>query len=176
MPGWYPQRRGTARTLSNFCVALCIFCVLLRSFCVVLCIVCFVTFSVLFVCICVLNNYHRVATQLQLNISYHSIRIFRLKRDIIRIILGCKSRETCRNLFKELKILPLPSQYVYSLLLFVINKKRFKAWTLDNIVIFTESSLVWKNTKNIFISLALRSSIIFHHTLRLCLILLSNLN
>ena len=42
-------------------------------FCVVLCIVCFVTFSVLFVCICVLNYCHRVATQLQLNISYHII-------------------------------------------------------------------------------------------------------
>jgi hypothetical protein len=40
-------------------------------FCVVLCIVCFVTFPVLFVCICVLNYCHRVATPLQLNISYH---------------------------------------------------------------------------------------------------------
>ena len=40
-------------------------------FCV-LCIVCFVAFSVLFVCICVLNNCHRVATQVQLNIYvYH---------------------------------------------------------------------------------------------------------
>jgi hypothetical protein len=57
----------------------------------VLCIVCFVTFPVLFVCICVLNNYHRVAIQLHLNISYipcsevlgrvlatHSIRKFPL--------------------------------------------------------------------------------------------------
>jgi len=40
-------------------------------FCVVICIVCFVTYSVLFVCICVLNYCHRVAAQLQLNISYH---------------------------------------------------------------------------------------------------------
>jgi hypothetical protein len=40
-------------------------------FCVVLCDVCFLTFPVLFVYICVLNNCHRVATQLQLNISYH---------------------------------------------------------------------------------------------------------
>jgi hypothetical protein len=39
-------------------------------FCVVLCIVCFVSFSVLFVCICVLYYRHRLATQLQLNISY----------------------------------------------------------------------------------------------------------
>ena len=40
-------------------------------FCVVLCIICFVSFSVLFVCICILYYCHRVATQLQLNISYH---------------------------------------------------------------------------------------------------------
>jgi hypothetical protein len=60
MPGLNPQRRGTAHTLPNFCV--------------VLCIVCFVSFSVLFVCICVLYYCHRVATQLQLNISYHIIR------------------------------------------------------------------------------------------------------
>jgi len=59
MPGWNRQRRGTARTLPNVCV--------------VLCIVCFVSFSVLFVCKCVLYVCHRVATQLQLNISYHII-------------------------------------------------------------------------------------------------------
>jgi hypothetical protein len=41
-------------------------------FCVVLYIV-FVTFPVLFVCICVLNNCYRVATQLQLNISYRIV-------------------------------------------------------------------------------------------------------
>jgi len=39
-------------------------------FCVVLCIACFVSFSVLFVCICVLYYCHRMATQMQLNISY----------------------------------------------------------------------------------------------------------
>jgi len=42
-------------------------------FYVVLCIVCLVTFSVLFVCICVLNYCNWLATQLQLNISYHTI-------------------------------------------------------------------------------------------------------
>ena len=36
----------------------------------VLCIVCFVSFSVLFVCKCVLYCCHRVAIQLQLNMSY----------------------------------------------------------------------------------------------------------
>ena len=43
-------------------------------FCVLF-IVCFVSFSVLFVCICVLYYCHRVATQLQLNISYHIFRL-----------------------------------------------------------------------------------------------------
>ena len=68
-------------------------------FFVVLCIVCFVTFSVLFVCICVLNNYHRVATQLQLNISYHITRrgwwinvtprsLFTPRKDPVPIVKG----------------------------------------------------------------------------------------
>jgi len=35
-------------------------------------------------------------------------------------------RDTCRPLFKKLGILPLPSQYIFSLLLFVVtNKKLF---------------------------------------------------
>ena len=42
-------------------------------FCVFLCNVCFVLFSVLIVCICVMNYCLQVATQLQLNISYHII-------------------------------------------------------------------------------------------------------
>jgi hypothetical protein len=42
-------------------------------FCVVLYFDCFVPFSVLFVFRCVLNYCHQVATQLQLNISYHTI-------------------------------------------------------------------------------------------------------
>ena len=59
MPGYTSQRRGTARTLPNFCVVLCI---------------CFVSFCILFVCICVLYYCHWVATQLQLNISCHLFR------------------------------------------------------------------------------------------------------
>jgi hypothetical protein len=62
-----PEKMGSMYFLELFYVFLC--CSM--NFCVVLCIVCFVTFPVLFVCICVLNNCHRVATQLPLNISYH---------------------------------------------------------------------------------------------------------
>jgi len=53
--------------------------------------------------------------------SPHSQRIFRIQKKIIRIMVGCRSRASCRNLFRELEILPLASQYIYSLLLFVVN-------------------------------------------------------
>jgi hypothetical protein len=37
--------------------------------------------------------------------------------------MGCKSRDSCRELFINLKILPLPSQYILCLLQFVIKNK-----------------------------------------------------
>jgi len=55
--------------------------------------------------------------------STSSIRDFRLQKRIIRIMMGCRSRESCRKLFIKLKILPLPSVYILSLLLFVIKNK-----------------------------------------------------
>ena len=41
----------------------------------------------------------------------HNIKVFRMQKKAIRIIMGCSNRESCRNLFKELIILPLMSQY-----------------------------------------------------------------
>ena len=38
-------------------------------------------------------------------------------------MMGCKSRDSCRELFINLKILPLPSQYILCLLQFVIKNK-----------------------------------------------------
>ena len=43
---------------------------------------------------------------------------------IIRIMMSCKNkRESCGHSFRKLKIMPLPSQYVLCLLLFVINNR-----------------------------------------------------
>jgi hypothetical protein len=49
--------------------------------------------------------------------SHHSIKIFKMQKKVLRIIVGCRNRESCRGLFKQLNILPLTSQYIYSLLI-----------------------------------------------------------
>ena len=59
--------------------------------------------------------------------SPDSIKIFWLQKKIIRIMMGCRSTDSCRKLFHNLEILPLPSQYILSLLLFMIrNKSQFQ--------------------------------------------------
>jgi len=55
--------------------------------------------------------------------SSHSIQVFRMLKKAIRIIMGPGNREACRNLFKELNILSLMSQYILSLLTFVSNNR-----------------------------------------------------
>ena len=55
--------------------------------------------------------------------SLHSSTIFRLQKKAIRIMEGCGNRVSCRNLFKKLHILPLTSQYLLSLLMFVVQNK-----------------------------------------------------
>jgi len=48
-----------------------------------------------------------------------------MQKSVIRIIVGYGYREFCRQLFEELKILTLSSQYIFYLLLFVINNKDY---------------------------------------------------
>jgi hypothetical protein len=51
-------------------------------------------------------------------------RIFKLQKRVIRIITHSRMRDSCRELFKQLEILPLYSQYIFSLSMFVIKNKR----------------------------------------------------
>jgi hypothetical protein len=51
-------------------------------------------------------------------ISSCSSTIFKIQKRIVRVITN-----SCRGLFKKLNILPLQSQYIFSLLLFVINNR-----------------------------------------------------
>ena len=75
--------------------------------------------------------------------SYYSTTIFRLQKSIIRIIVGLRSRDSCTKYFKKLKILPPKSQYILSLLLFVISNKNYFKENSDihNIDTRTKSNL-----------------------------------
>ena len=54
--------------------------------------------------------------------SPHSTNIFKIQKRIIRIMTNSRSRESCRQ-FKKLEILPLHSQYIFSVLLFLVKNK-----------------------------------------------------
>ena len=56
--------------------------------------------------------------------STNSKSVFKLQKKAIIIILGAKNNDSCRKLFKLLKILPLSAQYTYSLFMFVVNTLR----------------------------------------------------
>ena len=51
------------------------------------------------------------------------IRFLKLKKRVIRIITRSRPRDSCRELFKNLEILPLYSQYIFSISTFVVKNK-----------------------------------------------------
>jgi hypothetical protein len=59
--------------------------------------------------------------------SPHSPVIFKMQERVIRILMGISYRESCRELLKELKILTLLSQYIFSLLLFAVHNRGYFA-------------------------------------------------
>ena len=69
-----------------------------------------------------------------------SMCIFKLQKRAVRIMVGAGNRDSCKKIFSQLKILPLPSQYIYSLMMFVIN----------NMDLFAENSDIYTTvTRNI---------------------------
>ena len=47
--------------------------------------------------------------------------MFKIQKRAIRIIMGSSCRDCCRNLFKNLEIIPHKAQYIFSVRLFVVN-------------------------------------------------------
>jgi len=52
--------------------------------------------------------------------SSHSKIISKIQIKIIGVIMGSSSRDSCRELFKNLEVLPFKSQNIFSLSLFVV--------------------------------------------------------
>jgi len=55
--------------------------------------------------------------------SHFNNNIFKIQKRIIRILANKGKREPCRDLYKQLQILTLPSQYIFSLLVFVVKHR-----------------------------------------------------
>jgi hypothetical protein len=53
----------------------------------------------------------------------HSSNIFKLQKRMIRILMEARPRDSCREFFKILNILPLASKYILSLALFMVTNK-----------------------------------------------------
>jgi hypothetical protein len=60
-----------------------------------------------------------------------SVNIFKITKRIIRIMSGVGKFNSCLDLFKKLQILPLPSQYIFSLHLFSIKNKNYFTSNMD---------------------------------------------
>jgi hypothetical protein len=64
------------------------------------------------------------------NSTYSNI-IFKIQKRIIRIIMKARNRKSCRPLFRQLNILPLYSQYIFSLLLFIVKNLDIFSFSSD---------------------------------------------
>ena len=47
-------------------------------------------------------------------------------------MIGCKNRVSCRNLFGMLEILHFVSQYIFSLMIFLVKNKQHFTFNLEN--------------------------------------------
>jgi hypothetical protein len=50
-------------------------------------------------------------------------KLFILQKKMVRIIINARIRESCREAFKNMQIITLYSQYIYSLILFTVKNK-----------------------------------------------------
>jgi hypothetical protein len=105
--------------------------------------------------------------------SSHSSVIFKMQERVSRIIMGYGFRESCRELFKELKILTLSSQYRFSLLFFVVNNRDYfvSNSVYHNIIpdkkkIYTCLRYLWPCISREFIIQALKFLTVFPRQLR----------
>jgi hypothetical protein len=55
--------------------------------------------------------------------SPYAIQLFRIQKKLIRIMMGLKKKDSCKNSFKDMKILTLWCQYIYSLMQYVVNNE-----------------------------------------------------
>ena len=63
--------------------------------------------------------------------TLNSTKIFRIQKKVLRIMTKSKKMDSCRELFKTVEILPSYSQFIFSLLLYVVNSKHLFTKNLE---------------------------------------------
>jgi hypothetical protein len=53
------------------------------------------------------------------------LKVFLTQKKILRIMLGISAWSSCRKWLKKLEILPIPSLYIYSLMLFLVDNLHY---------------------------------------------------
>jgi hypothetical protein len=83
--------------------------------------------------------------------EYTHSNIFKIQKWIIQIITKSRFRDSCRQVFKKLENLPVHSQYIFSLLLFVVKYtqliKKFIALIQDTKQICIFQWPIWLHLK-----------------------------
>jgi len=115
--------------------------------------------------------------------SSNSGEIFKIQKRIVRIITNSSKNASCRQLFEELHIVPIQSQYIFSIFLFVAKNKtnfclthKYLKSIQGKLPISTYRQQTWQHTKRVFITQELRSTIIYQHALKIYLMIRINPN
>ena len=115
--------------------------------------------------------------------SPHSGEIFKTQKRTIRIIMNSSKNASCQQLFKELNILPIQSQHIFSILLFVIkNKDQFLFNSQVHKINIRQTSNLYLPSANLamyqkmFITQELRSIILYQQPLKIYLLIRINSN
>jgi len=72
--------------------------------------------------LCILSLHFKTWNNI-LGVTSNTGKIYTLQMNILRIIADAQPKTSCRSLFKQLEILPVPCYYILSLMNFIINNK-----------------------------------------------------
>ena len=75
--------------------------------------------------------------------SQNSIQIFKLQKKMVRIMTDSGSKDSCRDLFRKMGILPFYSKYIYSMLIYIINNMQLYKGTRIFIITIQEIMLIY---------------------------------
>jgi uncharacterized membrane protein len=69
----------------------------------------------------------------------NSVQVFKLQKRVIRIMVG--AADSCKKIFRSSQILPLPSLYIYYLVMYIVNNLELFVLNFDRNISATRNSM-----------------------------------